>query len=97
MPQKETRPPDVRDWSCSDVASWMHSHGWAWRELGAYSARACEVGVQGLMLYDLEGGRVGHPPQKSLNLHAQAMQLGVHSFVALSLARRGSVASHAGA
>jgi hypothetical protein len=46
---------DVLDWSCEDVASWMGSHGWVWRELDSYKKRLCEIGVTGRMLYDFEG------------------------------------------
>ena len=35
----------------------MRSHGWAWRELDHYTARICEIGVHGMMLYDVEGGQ----------------------------------------
>ena len=49
----------MRDWTCGDVGSWMQSHGWAWRELDHYTARICEVGVHGVMLYDVEGVLLG--------------------------------------
>ena len=51
------RPLDVKDWSCDDVAAWMSSQGWVWRELDQYKERACEIGVTGRTLYDLEGAQ----------------------------------------
>ncbi len=54
-PAHVQRPLDVKDWSCDDVAAWMSSQGWVWRELDQYKARACEIGVTGRTLYDLEG------------------------------------------
>ncbi len=54
-PIQVQRPLDVKDWSCDDVAAWMSSQGWVWRELDQYKARACDIGVTGRTLYDLEG------------------------------------------
>ncbi|EIE23090.1 U-box-domain-containing protein [Coccomyxa subellipsoidea C-169] len=53
-PAHVQRPLDVKDWSCDDVAAWMSSQGWVWRELDQYKARACKIGVTGRTLYDLE-------------------------------------------
>jgi hypothetical protein len=50
----------------------MQSHGWAWRELDHYTARVCEVGVHGVMLYDVEGPL---PGMTWSLLHAQFCQI----------------------
>ncbi|CAL8465399.1 g4935 [Coccomyxa elongata] len=63
------RPLDVKDWSCDDVAAWMSSQGWVWRELDQYKARACDIGVTGRTLYDLEEDVLEHDFRMQYRLH----------------------------
>ncbi|BDA50047.1 probable E3 ubiquitin-protein ligase LubX at C-terminar half [Coccomyxa sp. Obi] len=68
-PVQVQRPLDVKDWSCDDVAAWMSSQGWVWRELDQYKARACDIGVTGRTLYDLEEDVLEHDFRMQYRLH----------------------------
>ena len=49
-----SRPLDVNKWDCRHVAQWLGEQRWNWKELPAYQARMCEVGVVGSLLYRID-------------------------------------------
>jgi hypothetical protein len=54
------RPLDVSKWTCAHVAQWLGEQQWEWKELPAYQARLCSVGVDGAVLYQLDDHDLRH-------------------------------------